>query len=76
MVLSKGFVIVAVLARCRFSPGNPRSRMELTSPTDLAKEKVQTVQDYVLFCLQAVANLFRKPLYFKFSCSLAEEPIS
>jgi phospholipid/cholesterol/gamma-HCH transport system permease protein len=37
--------------------------MELTSPTDLAKEKVQTVQDYVLFCLQAVANLFRKPLY-------------
>jgi phospholipid/cholesterol/gamma-HCH transport system permease protein len=38
--------------------------MELISPTDLAKTKVQTVQDYVLFCLQAVANLFRKPLYF------------
>src|SRR5271170_2991974 len=38
--------------------------MELTSPTDLAKEKVQIVQDYFLFCLQAVANLFRKPLYF------------
>jgi len=38
--------------------------MELTSPTYFAKEKVQTVQDYVLFCGQAIANLFRKPLYF------------
>ena len=38
--------------------------MELISPTDLAKVKVLTVQDYVLFCGQAVANLFRKPLYF------------
>jgi phospholipid/cholesterol/gamma-HCH transport system permease protein len=37
--------------------------MELISPTELAKEKIQTVQDYVLFCLHAVANLFRKPLY-------------
>jgi phospholipid/cholesterol/gamma-HCH transport system permease protein len=38
--------------------------MELTSPTDLAKERIQTVQDYVLFCVQSVANLFRKPFYF------------
>src|SRR5580698_5893983 len=38
--------------------------MELISPTDLAKENIQTVQDYVLFCGQAIANLFRKPLYF------------
>src|SRR5580704_17859605 len=38
--------------------------MELTSPTELVKERVQTVQDYVLFCGQTVANLFRKPLYF------------
>jgi len=38
--------------------------MELISPTDLAKEKVQIVQDYVGFCMQAVANVFRKPLYF------------
>jgi phospholipid/cholesterol/gamma-HCH transport system permease protein len=38
--------------------------MELISPSDLAKEKVQTVQDYILFCSQAMANLFRKPLYF------------
>jgi phospholipid/cholesterol/gamma-HCH transport system permease protein len=37
--------------------------MVLISPTELAKEKVQTVQDYVVFCFHAVANLFRKPLY-------------
>jgi len=46
-------------------PNAPLSRrMELTSPSYLAKEKVQTVQDYVLFCGQAVGNLFRKPFYF------------
>lgn len=38
--------------------------MELTSPTDLAKEKVLTVQEYFHFCLQAISNLFRKPFYF------------
>jgi phospholipid/cholesterol/gamma-HCH transport system permease protein len=38
--------------------------MELTSPSELAKEKVLTVQDYFHFCIQAVGNIFRKPLYF------------
>jgi phospholipid/cholesterol/gamma-HCH transport system permease protein len=38
--------------------------MELISPTYIAKEKVQTVQDYIFFCWQSVANFFRKPLYF------------
>jgi phospholipid/cholesterol/gamma-HCH transport system permease protein len=38
--------------------------MELVSPTYFAKERVRTVQDYVLFCAHALANLFRKPLYF------------
>ena len=42
----------------------PPSRMELTSPTYFAKLKIQTVQDYVLFCVQAVANLLQKPFYF------------
>src|SRR6202162_3406137 len=37
--------------------------MERPPPTDPPKKKVQTVQDYILFCLHAVANLFRKPLY-------------
>src|SRR5271168_875580 len=38
--------------------------MELTSPTDFAKETVQAVQDYSVLAGQAVANLFRKPRYF------------
>jgi phospholipid/cholesterol/gamma-HCH transport system permease protein len=38
--------------------------MELTSPTYFAKESVETVQNYALFCVQALGNLFRKPFYF------------
>jgi phospholipid/cholesterol/gamma-HCH transport system permease protein len=38
--------------------------MELTSPTDFAKQKVQAVQEYTLLAAQSVGNLFRKPLYF------------
>jgi phospholipid/cholesterol/gamma-HCH transport system permease protein len=38
--------------------------MELISPSYFAKERIQTVQDYVFFSAQAVANLFRKPFYF------------
>ena len=37
--------------------------MQQISPTELAKEKVQAVQDYALLSLRAVTNLFRKPLY-------------
>ena len=37
--------------------------MELISPTDLAKEKVQAVQDYTILSLRSLGNLFRKPLY-------------
>src|SRR5262252_5318025 len=37
--------------------------MELTSPTEFAKEKVQAVQEYTLLSLQSLGNLFRKPLY-------------
>jgi len=38
--------------------------MELTSPTDFAKETVQAVQDYSRLAGQAVSNLFRPPRYF------------
>src|SRR3954469_20844698 len=38
--------------------------MELTSPTEFAKQKVQAVQDYTLLAVQSVSNLMRKPLYF------------
>jgi phospholipid/cholesterol/gamma-HCH transport system permease protein len=37
--------------------------MELTSPTQFAKEKVQAVQDYTMLAVHSVANIFRKPLY-------------
>lgn len=37
--------------------------MELTSPSEFAKEQIFTVQSYALFCAQALANLFRRPLY-------------
>jgi phospholipid/cholesterol/gamma-HCH transport system permease protein len=38
--------------------------MELISPTEFGKEKVKAAQDYTFLSLQAVANLFRKPIYF------------
>jgi phospholipid/cholesterol/gamma-HCH transport system permease protein len=38
--------------------------MELLSPTEFAKQKVQAVQEYTLLAVQSVANLFRKPVYF------------
>jgi len=38
--------------------------MELTSPTEFAKQKVQAVQEYTLLAAQSVGNLFRKPIYF------------
>src|SRR3954463_12845325 len=37
--------------------------MELISPTEFAKQKVQSVQEYTELASQSVANLFRKPLY-------------
>ena len=37
--------------------------MELNSPTDFAKERVQSVQDYTILSMQALTNIFRKPLY-------------
>jgi len=38
--------------------------MELISPTEFARQKVQSVQEYTLLSVQSVANLFRKPFYF------------
>ena len=37
--------------------------MELISPTEFAKEKVQSVQDYSLLAAQSILNLFRTPRY-------------
>jgi phospholipid/cholesterol/gamma-HCH transport system permease protein len=37
--------------------------MEVTSPGELAKRCVQSVQDYIFLALRSVANLFRTPRY-------------
>ncbi len=37
--------------------------MELISPTEFAKGKIQAVQEYTLLSVQSLTNLFRKPLY-------------
>jgi phospholipid/cholesterol/gamma-HCH transport system permease protein len=39
------------------------SGVELISPAEFAKQKVKAVQDYILLSAQAIANLFRRPLY-------------
>jgi len=38
--------------------------MELISPTEIAKENVQAVQDYSVLAGQSISNLFRRPRYF------------
>src|SRR5207302_2333799 len=38
--------------------------MELISPTELAKEKVVSVQHYTFLAWRSVANLFRTPRYW------------
>jgi phospholipid/cholesterol/gamma-HCH transport system permease protein len=38
--------------------------MELTSPTEFARETVQSVQEYSLLAARAIAGLFRRPRYF------------
>src|SRR5215467_1427296 len=37
--------------------------MELTSPTDFAKEKVQALQDYSQLAATSISNFFRTPHY-------------
>ena len=37
--------------------------MELLSPAEFAKEKLQAVEDYSLLAAQSIANLFRHPRY-------------
>jgi phospholipid/cholesterol/gamma-HCH transport system permease protein len=38
--------------------------MELTSPTEFARETVQSVQEYSLLAARAIGGLFRRPRYF------------
>jgi phospholipid/cholesterol/gamma-HCH transport system permease protein len=38
--------------------------MDLISPIEFAKQKIQAVQEYTLLASHSIANIFRKPLYF------------
>src|SRR3984957_20379133 len=41
----------------------PALCMELISPTDFAKGKIHSVQDYTLLAVRSPSILFQKPLY-------------
>ncbi len=43
--------------------GDLLSNIELISPTEFAKRKIASIQEYSLLAMQSVANLFRRPLY-------------
>ena len=43
--------------------GDFLSSIELISPTEFAKRKVQSLQDYSILAAQSIANLFRTPRY-------------
>jgi phospholipid/cholesterol/gamma-HCH transport system permease protein len=44
--------------------GDLLSRIESISPSEYAKGKIQSVQDYSVLAAHSVANLFRRPIYF------------
>lgn len=37
--------------------------MEFISPTDFAKQKIRSVQDYTVLAARSIGNLFKRPLY-------------
>src|SRR5437660_4039305 len=43
--------------------GDLLSGIELISPSEFAKKKILSLQEYSLLAMQSVANLFRRPLY-------------
>src|ERR1700675_3135419 len=43
--------------------GDFLSDIELISPVEFAKKKIQSLQEYSLLAAQSVANLFRRPIY-------------
>ena len=43
--------------------GDLLSSIELISPSEFAKKKILSIQEYSFLAAQSVANLFRKPLY-------------
>jgi phospholipid/cholesterol/gamma-HCH transport system permease protein len=43
--------------------GDLFSGVQLISPSEWAKEKTKSVQDYTLLCAESIANIFRRPRY-------------
>jgi phospholipid/cholesterol/gamma-HCH transport system permease protein len=43
--------------------GDFLSSIELISPSEFAKKKIQSIQDYSILAAESVANLFRRPRY-------------
>jgi len=43
--------------------GDFLSGIELISPVEFAKRKIQSVQEYSVLAAQSIANLFRRPIY-------------
>jgi phospholipid/cholesterol/gamma-HCH transport system permease protein len=43
--------------------GDLLSNLELISPTEFAKRKVASIQEYALLSTQSILNLFRRPVY-------------
>lgn len=43
--------------------GDLLSNIELVSPTEYAKKKIASIQEYSLLAAQSAANLFRRPVY-------------
>lgn len=44
--------------------GDLLSDIDLISPSEFAKQKVQSIQEYSLLAAQSLANLFKRPRYF------------
>src|SRR5690242_5788480 len=63
LVCYSSIVTVGYGLRPRFTASRIQTRMALNSPSEFAKEKVFSVQEYTLLALQSLGNLFRKPLY-------------
>ncbi|HZQ69246.1 MAG TPA: ABC transporter permease [Terriglobales bacterium] len=43
--------------------GDLLSNIELISPSEFAKRKIASIQEYSILAMQSVANIFRRPLY-------------
>src|SRR5437016_955600 len=43
--------------------GDLLSNIELVSPSEFAKQKIKSIQEYSLLAARSIGNLFKRPLY-------------